>query len=44
MDKPTQIEECRAEKPVLNQNTHSGAIECRSPGPPRPFRALPSST
>src|SRR5262245_4612643 len=44
MDKPTQIEECRAEKPVLSQNTYSGAIECRPPGPPRPFRALPSST
>ena len=44
MDKPTQIEECRAEKLVLSQNTYSGAIECRSPGPPRPFHALPSST
>jgi len=44
MDKPTQIEECRAEKLVLSQSTYSGAIECRSPGPPRPFHALPSST
>src|SRR5215470_13712395 len=44
MDKPTQIEECRAEKPILSQNMYSGAIECRPPGPPRPFRALPSST
>ena len=31
MDKPTQIEECRAEKPVLSQNTYPGATEMPFP-------------